>query len=125
MFSEIQLAQSAPAAGTIQRQIDYASSQLSSERVTWRQADAQRLPFALGMCDAVRCQFGVMFFPDKSRELVEAFRVPKPGGRFLFSVWDRIEANEFADAVVKAVAALFPTDPEDRPVGDDAILALA
>ena len=43
--------------------------------------------------------------------MVEAFRVLKPGGRFLFSVWDRIEANEFADAVVKAVAALFPTDP--------------
>jgi hypothetical protein len=42
MFSEIQLAQSAPAAGTIQRQIDYASSQLSSERVTWRQADVDQ-----------------------------------------------------------------------------------
>jgi SAM-dependent methyltransferase len=68
-----------------------------------------RLPFAHGMFDAVLCQFGVMFFPDKSRALVEAFRVLKPGGRFLFSVWDRIEANEFADAVVKAVADLDST----------------
>jgi SAM-dependent methyltransferase len=80
-------------------------------RVTWRQADAQRLPFAHGMFDAVLCQFEVNVLPDKSRALVEAFRVLKPGGRFLFSVWDRIEANEFADAVVKAVAALFPADP--------------
>ena len=32
---------------------------------------------------------------------------PKPGGRFLFSVWGRIEENEFADIVVRAVATLF------------------
>jgi ubiquinone/menaquinone biosynthesis C-methylase UbiE len=94
-----------------QPMLDYASSQLSSERVTWQQADAQRLPFADDMFDAVVCQFGVMFFPDKTQAFAEAFRVLKPGGRYLFSVWDSIEANEFADAVVKAVAALFPQDP--------------
>ena len=35
----------------------------------------------------------------------------RPGGRFVFSVWDRIEENEFADVVTDAVAALFPDDP--------------
>ena len=35
----------------------------------------------------------------------------KPGGRFIFSVWDRISANEFADVVSDAVAACFPDDP--------------
>ena len=94
-----------------QPMLDYASSQLSSERVTWRQADAQLLPFANGMFDAVVCQFGAMFFPDKPRAFAEAYRVLKPGGRYMFSVWDRIEANEFADVVVKAVATLFPEDP--------------
>ena len=94
-----------------QPMLDHASSQLSSVRVTWRQADAQMLPFPDGMFDAVVCQFGVMFFPDKPRAFAEAFRVLKPGGRFLFSVWDRIEENEFADVVVKAVATLFPEDP--------------
>jgi ubiquinone/menaquinone biosynthesis C-methylase UbiE len=94
-----------------QPMLDHASSQLSSERVTWRRADAQMLPFPDGMFDAVACQFGVMFFPDKPRAFAEAFRVLKPGGRFLFSVWDRIEENEFADAVVRAVATLFPQDP--------------
>ena len=43
-----------------------------SERVTWRQADAQTLPFPDGMFDAVVCQFGVMFFPDKPRAFAEA-----------------------------------------------------
>ena len=94
-----------------QAMLDHASSQLSSARVTWRQADAQNLPFADGEFDALVCQFGVMFFPDKPRAFSEAYRVLKPGGRFLFNVWDRIEENEFADLVVKSVATLFPDDP--------------
>jgi ubiquinone/menaquinone biosynthesis C-methylase UbiE len=94
-----------------QPMIEYASSQLLSPRVTFRQADAQFLPFPDGVFDAVVCQFGVMFFPDKPRAFSEAHRVLKPGGRFLFNVWDRIEENEFADIVVKSVATLFPDDP--------------
>jgi ubiquinone/menaquinone biosynthesis C-methylase UbiE len=94
-----------------QPMLDYASGQLPSTRITWRQADAQKLPFPDGVFDAVACQFGVMFFPDKLQAFSEAYRVLKPGGRFLFSVWDRIEENEFADIVVKSVAALFPHDP--------------
>ncbi|MBL6079072.1 methyltransferase domain-containing protein [Belnapia sp. T18] len=94
-----------------QPMLDHAAGQAASARVSWRQADAQALPFPDGMFDAVVCQFGVMFFPDKARAFAEAHRVLKPGGRLLFSVWDRIEANDFADAVVKAVAGLFPDDP--------------
>jgi ubiquinone/menaquinone biosynthesis C-methylase UbiE len=94
-----------------QPMLDHASSTLSSARVTWQQADALSLPFADGMFDAVVCQFGVMFFPDKPRAFSEVYRVMKPGGRFLFNVWDRIEENEFADLVVRSVAPLFPDDP--------------
>jgi ubiquinone/menaquinone biosynthesis C-methylase UbiE len=94
-----------------QPMLRHASSHLPSTRVTWRQADAQYLPFADGEFDAVVCQFGVMFFPDKPRAFSEACRVLKPGGRFLFNVWDRIEENEFADIVVKSVATLFPENP--------------
>lgn len=94
-----------------QPMLDHASAHLASSRVTWQQADAQDLPFPDGTFDAVVCQFGAMFFPDRPRAFAEAFRVLRLGGRFLFSVWDRIEANEFADEVVRAVAALFPADP--------------
>lgn len=94
-----------------QPMLDHASSQLPSTRVTWRQADAQALPFPDGEFDAVVCQFGVMFFPDKQRAFSEAYRVLKPSGRFLFNVWDRIEENEFADIAVKSVATLFPDNP--------------
>ena len=94
-----------------QPMLDHASSQLPSTRVTWRQADGQHLPFPDGEFDVVVCQFGVMFFPDKPRAFSEVNRVLKPGGRFLFNVWDRIEENEFADIVVKSVATLFPDNP--------------
>ena len=61
--------------------------------------------------DAVVCQFGVMFFPDRKKALAEIGRVLRPGGAFLFSIWDRIEDNEFAATVTDAVAELFPADP--------------
>lgn len=82
-----------------------------AERIEWKAADALALPFADRSFDAVACQFGAMFFPDKVRAYSEALRVLKPGGRFLFSVWDRIETNEFADVVTETMAKVFPDDP--------------
>jgi ubiquinone/menaquinone biosynthesis C-methylase UbiE len=79
--------------------------------VTWRQADALALPFEDQEFDAVVCQFGAMFFPDKIRGYREARRVLRAGGRFIFSVWDRISENEFADVVTDALKAVFPCDP--------------
>jgi ubiquinone/menaquinone biosynthesis C-methylase UbiE len=61
------------------------------------------LPFEDGAFDAVVCQFGTMFFPDKAKAFAEARRVLKPGAVFVFSVWDRIEENEFADVVTAAL----------------------
>jgi ubiquinone/menaquinone biosynthesis C-methylase UbiE len=94
-----------------QPMLDYAAAQPGAERVAWRQVDAQDLPFPDASFDAVVCQFGVMFFPDKIATYREARRILKPGGRLLFNVWDRIENNEFADLVTDTVAALFPADP--------------
>jgi ubiquinone/menaquinone biosynthesis C-methylase UbiE len=94
-----------------QPMLDHAADQISAGRVSWQKADAQALPFPDGAFDAVVCQFGVMFFPDKQKAYREARRVLKPGGRFIFNVWDRIEYNEFADLVTAAVADMFATDP--------------
>src|SRR5262249_31589932 len=48
-----------------QAMVDFAAAQTTARNVSWRQADALALPFADGSFDAVVCQFGVMFFPDK------------------------------------------------------------
>src|ERR1700675_4707050 len=92
--------------------LDYAASRQGSDsRIRWRQADALALPFEDATFDLVCCQFGVMFFPDRQSGYREARRVLKPGGHFLFNVWDRIEENVFADDVTKALARIFPNDP--------------
>ncbi|MDG4884215.1 class I SAM-dependent methyltransferase [Mesorhizobium sp. WSM4884] len=95
-----------------QPMLDHAASRQGPDRrITWRQADALALPFEDAAFDVVCCQFGAMFFPDRSTAYREAKRVLKPGGRFLFSVWDRIEENIFADDVTNALARIFPNDP--------------
>jgi SAM-dependent methyltransferase len=94
-----------------QPMLDLASAVGTQRPVEWRQADAMQLPFGDGAFDAVVCQFGVMFFPDKAKAFSEARRVLGPGGVFIFNVWDRIEENEFADTVTSALASLFPGDP--------------
>ncbi|HXC37345.1 MAG TPA: methyltransferase domain-containing protein [Burkholderiales bacterium] len=95
-----------------QPMLDYAASrQPPDSRITWRQADAMALPFDDAAFDVVFCQFGAMFFPDRRVAYREARRVLKRGGHFLFSVWDRIEENVFADDVTNALARVFPDDP--------------
>jgi len=94
-----------------QPMLDTACAVGTSRPVQWRQADAMQLPFDDGAFDAVVCQFGVMFFPDKAKAFAEARRVLNPGGTFLFNVWDRIEENEFAEAATAALASVFPDDP--------------
>ncbi len=95
-----------------QPMLDYAASQQAPDgRITWRQANALALPFENAVFDLVCCQFGAMFFPDRSSAYREAMRVLKPGGHFLFNVWDRIEENVFADDVTNALARIFPDDP--------------
>jgi ubiquinone/menaquinone biosynthesis C-methylase UbiE len=95
-----------------QPMLDYAAArQVVDSRISWRKADAQALPFEDAAFDLVCCQFGVMFFPDRQSGYREARRVLKPGGYFLFNVWDRIEENVFANDVTNALAEVFPNDP--------------
>lgn len=110
------LAKAAPRARILatdlnQPMLDTAAGLTPASNVEWRQADAQALPFADASFDAVVCQFGAMFFPDKDAGFAQARRVLRPGGRLVFSVWDDIAANDISRLVGEAVAELFPKDP--------------
>jgi ubiquinone/menaquinone biosynthesis C-methylase UbiE len=94
-----------------QAMLDHAQSRLQAPNLHWLQADAQALPFENGSFDAVICQFGVMFFPDKLSGYREALRVLKPGGRFLFNVWNALDLNPVSRIVSETVAKAFPENP--------------
>ncbi|MEO8016731.1 MAG: class I SAM-dependent methyltransferase [Pseudomonadota bacterium] len=94
-----------------QPMLDRACAVGTARSVEWRQADALQLPFGDAVFDAVVCQFGAMFFPDKAHAFAEARRVLRPGGVLIFNVWDRIEENEFAATVCDALAGMFPDNP--------------
>ena len=91
--------------------LGYAAAKLSARDISWKEADATRLPFEDGAFDAVVCQFGLMFFPDKPAGVREAFRVLRPSGRFAVSVWDRLEDNPVPRITHETVTAFFPADP--------------
>jgi ubiquinone/menaquinone biosynthesis C-methylase UbiE len=82
-------------------------------RITWRVADAGSLPFNDGSFDAVVCQFGVMFFPDKGTAAQEAYRVLRPSGQWLFNVWGSWAENPHAQLVHEAIVGFFPGDPPE------------
>lgn len=82
-----------------------------NESVEFQQADATALPFADGSFDAVVCQFGVMFFPDKDKSYREVLRVLVPGGHYLFNVWDSHRHNPVGRIAHEVIGSFFPADP--------------
>jgi ubiquinone/menaquinone biosynthesis C-methylase UbiE len=80
-------------------------------RLKFQAADACGLPFADKSFDAVACQFGVMFFPDKEKAMREARRVLAPGGRLVFNVWDGLAANPIPRVVHEAATAAATPGP--------------
>src|SRR5207248_2899997 len=85
-----------------------------SEAVEFQPADATDLPFPDQSFDAVVCQFGVMFFPDKEKSYREAYRVLAPGGQYLFSVWDEHRFNPAPHLVHEMLGGLFPDRSEEH-----------
>jgi ubiquinone/menaquinone biosynthesis C-methylase UbiE len=94
-----------------QAMIDVAAKQVTSPNVEFRAADAQSLPFEDEAFDAVVMQFGMMFLPDRAAGYSEARRVLRPGGHFIFNVWNSLDKSPIAQTVHDTVAALYPDDP--------------
>jgi len=62
--------------------------------IEYRNSPAAPLPAAAGAFDAVLCQQGLQFFPDRPAALREMRRVLKPGGRAAIAVWAELERNQ-------------------------------
>jgi SAM-dependent methyltransferase len=94
-----------------QSMLDYAATKPELRGVEFRQADALALPFDDQSFDAVVCQFGVMFVPDRVAAFREAHRVLQPGGQFVFNVWESVAKNPVMAATLAGLSRRYPQHP--------------
>jgi SAM-dependent methyltransferase len=76
--------------------------------VTFREADAESLPFADASFDVVLSTFGVMFTPDQERAAKEMLRVCRPGGRIGLANWT---PESFVGRLFKTIGKYVPPAP--------------
>lgn len=74
--------------------------------IAWQRGAAEDLPFSDATFDAVVSQFGLMFFPDRTRALREMWRVLKPGRRMAIAVWASLDETPAYAAEVALVERL-------------------
>jgi ubiquinone/menaquinone biosynthesis C-methylase UbiE len=91
--------------------LDFARTKLAELEVEWRVADAQELPFPEAAFDAVACQFGIMFVPDKGRAFREARRVLRGRGILAFNTWGPQSENPAVRVANRTICRFFASDP--------------
>ena len=78
--------------------LDFNSNMLEVARriapdIEWREGNVLNLPFSERAFDAVVCQQGLQFFPDKSQALREMHRVLDPKGTLALALWCTITTS--------------------------------
>ena len=71
--------------------------------VEWVQANATDIPLPDDDVDAIVCQQGLQFFPDRDRGVSEMQRVLRPEGRLAISVWRSLAHNNVPNALNDAM----------------------
>jgi ubiquinone/menaquinone biosynthesis C-methylase UbiE len=83
----------------------------ASANVEWIKADMTQLSFVDGHFDALVCQFGLMFVPDKLAALREARRVLERNGTLLLTTWAPLARNPVVQLAQATMDELMPNDP--------------
>lgn len=73
--------------------------------ITFKEADAEALPFAGGIFDAVVSTFGVMFTPNQTQAAAELLRVCKSGGKIGLANWT---PDGFVGQMLKTIGKYTP-----------------
>lgn len=69
-------------------QIDFARKRAGMEVATFRQGDAQALPYAHDDFDAATMALVINLIPDQPKAIAEMVRVVRPGGPVATYIWD-------------------------------------
>ena len=78
--------------GALVTGLDFSAAMVAQARqrlpaLTFREGDAEALPFEAGSFDAVVMNFGLLHLARPDAALADAHRVLRPGGRYAFTVW--------------------------------------
>jgi ubiquinone/menaquinone biosynthesis C-methylase UbiE len=93
--------------------LDRARARAAAEglHLTFREADAEALPFADASFDVVVSTFGVMFTPDQEKAASELLRVCRPGGKIGLANWT---PDGFIGQLFKTIGSHIPPAPGAR-----------
>lgn len=76
----------------------------TSAAITWREANATKMPLPDAAFEIAYCQLGLQFFPDRPAALREMYRVLVSGGRLGLMVWRGIEHSPGFGVLAGALA---------------------
>jgi SAM-dependent methyltransferase len=91
--------------------LDFASAMVAEARarypgLTFREGDAEALPFAEASFAAVVMSFGMLHLARPDQAIAEAHRVLQPGGRYAFTVWAGPDQAVGFGMTLRAIEAL-------------------
>jgi 2-methoxy-6-polyprenyl-1,4-benzoquinol methylase len=96
-----------------------ANSRLDLKRLEWVEGSAEKLPFDDDTFDSYTIAFGIRNVTDRKAALSEAYRVLKPGGRFLCLEFSKVTVpglqqlyDEYSFRIIPEVGKLVAGDAE-------------
>jgi ubiquinone/menaquinone biosynthesis C-methylase UbiE len=87
-------------------QLAYARTRLAASPVSFRQCDAQTLPFADDEFDVAAMALVINLFPDPAKAVAEIARVVRPGGRVATYMWDIMGGGFTMEPIREALGEL-------------------
>jgi SAM-dependent methyltransferase len=105
-------------------QIEHARKRMLAERVDFRVADAQALPFTDAAFDVVAAALVINFIPDRPAGLTEMRRVCCPGGQIAGFVWDLASERASTSPLVRTMRKIGMEAPPVPGTKDSSLQAL-